>query len=92
MNNLDSEKLTLRDKLAAERTVLAMQRTFLAYIRTAISMFGAGLALVQILDITAFLIIGWIFMIASPVVLVWGVCVVSESKRRQNIYIDDAVK
>lgn len=91
MDIMDSEKLILRDKLAAERTRLAMQRTFLAYMRTAVALFGAGLALVKILDVPAFLAIGWAFMALSPIVLVWGYCAVSESKRRQIKYIKDVI-
>lgn len=43
--------LILRDHLAMERTTLANQRTLLAYIRTAVSFFGAGIALVKVIDI-----------------------------------------
>ncbi len=45
------EKLILRDHLVMERTTLANQRTLLAYIRTAVSFFGAGIALVKVIDI-----------------------------------------
>ena len=45
------EKLILRDHLAMEHTTLANQRTLLAYIRTAVSFFGAGIALVKVIDI-----------------------------------------
>ena len=86
------DKLILRDHLAMERTTLANQRTLLAYIRTAVSFFGAGIALVKVIDIPSFIAIGWVFMIASPfttpeqwilpLLLAFGFFAYQESKRR----------
>ncbi|MBO4377548.1 MAG: DUF202 domain-containing protein [Clostridia bacterium] len=76
------DKLILRDHLAMERTTLANQRTLLAYIRTAVSFFGAGIALVKVIDTPSFIAIGWVFMIASPFLLALGFFAYEESKRR----------
>ncbi len=65
-----------------ERTTLANQRTLLAYIRTAVSFFGAGIALVKVIDIPSFIAIGWVFMITSPLLLAFGFFAYQESKRR----------
>ncbi len=40
-------QLILRDRLAADRTILSNERTFLAYIRTALTLFIAGLSFVH---------------------------------------------
>lgn len=85
------EKLILRDHLAMERTNLANQRTFLAYIRTAVSFFGAGIALVKVIDIPAFTAIGWVFMAASPLILALGVFSYQESKRRVKKSLKDVL-
>ena len=41
------DQLILRDRLAADRTILSNERTFLAYIRTALTLFIAGLSFVH---------------------------------------------
>ena len=93
MNRIEShpayDKLILRDTLALERTVLANRRTLLAFIRTAVAFFGGGLALVKIVDVPSFIVIGWIFMISSPIFLVAGIVSFSESKRRMEKQVID---
>lgn len=44
------EDLILRDRLAADRTVLANERTFLAYLRTAFAFAVGGASLVHFVD------------------------------------------
>ncbi len=39
---IDSDRMILRDHLARDRTALANERTLLAYIRTAIALLAAG--------------------------------------------------
>ena len=58
------------DKLIL-RDHLAMERTTLA-----------GIALVKVIDIPSFIAIGWVFMIASPLLLAFGFFAYQESKRR----------
>lgn len=42
-DNVDKDKLIIRDYLALDRTKLANSRTLLAYIRTAAAVFAAGI-------------------------------------------------
>ena len=46
--DLDPDDLSLRDQLAADRTVLANERTLLAHVRTALGLLGGGGALVYV--------------------------------------------
>lgn len=85
-------KLILRDKLAIERTRMANVRTFLAFARTAIALFGGGLALVKIIDVPSFIAIGWIFMIASPIVLLAGIVNYNETARRVSAQICESME
>lgn len=45
-----AEKLTLRDKLAIERTHLAKERTILAYVRTGITLAGLAAVVYRFFD------------------------------------------
>ena len=67
------EKLTLRDKLAMDRTLLANERTFLAYLRTFIGLIGTGFALWKLIDIYWARVVSVILLAAAPVVLVVGI-------------------
>ena len=63
------EALTLRDRLAAERTVLANERTLLAYVRTALGLLAGGAGLVHFVETEWALLVGWALIGASPLVL-----------------------
>ena len=67
------EKLTLRDKLAMDRTLLANERTFLAYLRTFIGLIGTGFALWKLIDIYWARVVSVILLAAAPFVLVIGI-------------------
>ena len=67
------EKLTLRDKLAIDRTLLANGRTFLAYFRTFIGLVGTGAALWKLIDIAWAKVISVILLSAAPFVLAVGI-------------------
>ena len=80
----DSEKMILRDYLAKDRTKLAMERTFLAYVRTALGFFSAGIACIKfIYDNRVIYIIGFILLILSPIILVYGI--ISYIKGKKSI-------
>lgn len=59
---VDPAKLTLRDRLAADRTHLANQTTFLAYIRTALTLFVAGVTFIRFFEHYVVEIVGWLFI------------------------------
>jgi putative membrane protein len=51
---MESEyEMTLRDRLALDRTYMAKERTILAYIRTGIAVIGMVLLIYQFLEITS---------------------------------------
>ena len=70
--DLDPDDLSLRDKLAADRTVLANERTLLAHIRTALGLLGGGGALVYVSDDVWLIVIGAVLLTAAPLELSWG--------------------
>ena len=68
----DSE-LTLRDRLALDRTTLANERTFLAYARTALAILAGGVALLQLADADWAIWLGWASLPLSPFVMLIGI-------------------
>jgi len=67
-----AEALTLRDRLALDRTELANERTFLAYVRTALAFLGGGLALLQFGDTAWALVLGTVALPLSVLVSAYG--------------------
>lgn len=65
-------ELTLRDYLAAYRTVLANDRTWLSYVRTALTLFVAGVSFIRFFKLPILIYIGWAFIPISIFVLVIG--------------------
>ena len=76
MQSLQTHKgafaMILRDYLAVDRTHLANERTFLAYIRTCIGLFATGAALINFVENTVLVFSGYVFIVVSPVVFVFG--------------------
>ncbi len=66
------EEITLRDHLAADRTILANERTFLAYIRTGLTFFVSGVTFIKFFDNLILDILGWVFIPIALYVLVFG--------------------
>jgi len=64
--------MILRDYLAIDRTNLANERTLLAYIRTCIGLFATGAALINFVEYDALGILGYIFIVVSPVLFFFG--------------------
>ena len=69
--DLDPDALTLRDRLATDRTVLANERTLLAHVRTALGLIGGGGALIY-LGNDSLVAIGVVFMTIAPVAFGYG--------------------
>ena len=67
------EELLLRDRLAADRTVLANERTFLAYLRTAFAFAAGGATLVHFIDRGWAVVAGWVMIPLGAGLLAWGV-------------------
>lgn len=66
-------KLTLKDYLAAHRTLLANDRTQLSYVRTSLTLFIAGVTFIRFFGSTIFTVIGWVFIPAGIIVFVIGI-------------------
>jgi len=84
------EGFIVRDLLAFDRTMMANQRTFLAYIRTFIGMFGAGIAMIKVFEMTWVYTVGWVFMLLSPVILIYGIFDYIRTRKRIEKYLPDA--
>jgi putative membrane protein len=70
---LPPEQLILRDRLAADRTILANERTFLAYVRTALTLFVAGVTFIHFFDRPLLGIVGVLFIPAGIAMLIIGI-------------------
>lgn len=68
----EDEALTLRDRLALDRTTLANERTLLAYVRTSLALLAGGVALLQLVDATWARVTGWAALPLAVVVLGYG--------------------
>lgn len=64
--------MTVRDSLAAERTILAYERTVLAYVRTALALLAGGITLIGFFDAIAIKIAGWIVVSLGTATLALG--------------------
>ncbi len=65
-------ELILRDRLAADRTVLANERTFLAYARTALALTVGGITLVRFFGHGLTDILGWVLIPLGALTLAVG--------------------
>ncbi|NHJ31875.1 MAG: DUF202 domain-containing protein [Asgard group archaeon] len=69
----NSDELTIRDHLAADRTSLANERTYLAYVRTSLAMAAAGFGLIKLFPGNlATYAIGWILISIGLIVFGFG--------------------
>ena len=83
------DEMILRDYLALDRTVLANERTLLAYLRTFIGTFSAGIAIVKLFDSPFMKIIGFIFMVVSPLFIVFGLIRYFQISKKLKTLDDD---
>jgi putative membrane protein len=65
-------ELTLRDYLAAHRTILANDRTWLSYIRTALTLFVAGVSFIKFFKSPILCYTGWVFIPISIMLIIIG--------------------
>ena len=75
-------EVTLRDRLAIDRTVLANERTLLAYVRTALALVAGGLTLLHLVDATWADVVGWTALPLAAVALAVGVVRFQTVRRR----------
>lgn len=72
-SQINNDELILRDRLAADRTVLANERTLLSYVRTALAFAAAGAALVHFFESAFVEIVGWTLIAVAFAILAIGV-------------------
>ena|SRR3990167_3129982 len=77
----EKESLILRDYLAADRTALAIDRTVLSYIRTALTALIAGVSFIKFFNNQILTIIGWLLVILTPIILLFGLWRIWEMKK-----------
>jgi putative membrane protein len=72
-DNIQMEKLILRDVLAVDRTFLANERTLLAYMRTAIMLFISGITIIKLFSETSIMVtLGYSMLPVSFLVAIIG--------------------
>lgn len=69
---LKPAELTLRDRLAIERTALSNERTLLSYVRTMIGLVAIGGTLLKLFNDWLLVMTGWLCLIFGMTVLVIG--------------------
>ena len=65
-------EMTLRDYLAADRTILANERTLLAYVRTALTFLITGLGLLKLFEGPFAHTLAWVSIFLFVALLGWG--------------------
>jgi len=78
-------ELSLRDYLAAHRTILANDRTWLGNIRTSLAIFVAGISFVKFFNSVILFFIGWVFIPLGILTFLLGLW--NHNKRRKMIVI-----
>lgn len=68
----ENEKLTLRDELAMDRTLLANERTLLAYLRSGVTLILAGVTFIHFAQEQWFTIFGILCLPAGIVFMLFG--------------------
>jgi putative membrane protein len=71
-SSFSNDDLTLRDRLAVDRTVLANERTMLGYVRTAMAFLALGVSFLHFLQGIYAQIAGSVFMAVSLPLLAVG--------------------
>jgi len=83
----------LNNKLSIERTKLSNERTFLAYLRTAVTLFGAGVTIIQLKMLKELYEFGIACLVATPIVLGFAIFRFLYNRKRFNrlfeLYDDD---
>ena len=79
---IPDDALTLRDRLALDRTVLANERTLLAYLRTALALLAGGVTLLHFVDTAWALVVGWAAIPLAALIGVVGAVRFASVRRR----------
>ena len=83
---MENSNLNRGDLLAIERTKLAIERTLLAYFRSFIVFLSSGYAILKLAVLQEIHVVGYFFIIISPILLVIGIIRFNSFKRRLKRY------
>ncbi|MCG8585493.1 MAG: DUF202 domain-containing protein, partial [Pirellulales bacterium] len=89
-SRFDNEDLTLRDRLAVDRTILANERTMLGYVRTSMAFLALGASFLHFLEGVYPQVVGSVFMVLSFPILVVGVARYLQVRRELNALAERA--
>ncbi len=81
--------MSKRDWLAIERTHLANERNMLAYLRSALVMFATGIGLTHIEYFDQVKVLGIVFVIVAPLLIIWGTARYYRRKAKIESYYKD---
>ena len=84
MDQQESKKLILRDRLAIDRTHLANQRTFLSFLRTSLYFVLAGLSIYTLEWLEPYQHIAWVFFVFSLFFFILGIINYYKNARKIN--------
>ena len=80
-------KYTISEELAIHRTSLANERTFLAYFRSFIVILSSALAIIKIEIFEKLVLLGYIFLVLAPILLIAGIARYYYVKSRLKKYV-----
>ncbi len=83
------EKLILRDYLAMQRTTLANERTLFSYIRTSLYLVVGGIGLLKLEDFESLAWLGYVALIISALMIVYGILRYLVLKRKLSKFYRD---
>lgn len=79
---MSEDDLTLRDRLAFDRTRLANERTLMAYVRTALAFTITGISLLKFFQWRSAELLGWVFIALSVLIYLTGLGSFEWNRRR----------
>lgn len=82
------ERIILRDYLAMQRTTLANERTLFAYIRTCLYLILSGIGLLGLEEFAELRWVGYLSLVLSAFILVYGVIRYYMLKRKLHGFYD----
>lgn len=80
-SKLCEQRLSLREHLAAVRSILSNERTLLAYFRTALTLFVAGVSFIRFFGWPVLEVLGYIFVFIGIIILILGVVTYTKMKK-----------
>lgn len=80
----DCKNWTVSDHLSQRRTRMANERTLLSFVRTFLGLVTAGVAMIQFITMPWVHVLGYVFLVLGPVLLVIGIVQYFRTRRLIN--------